>query len=132
MVPVPLEDQCKSVRDYVNSNRDWEWNSFAPYLPTSVILSIAAMRVPCDEDGEDFLFWGASKTGKFMTKSAYELVEGHRCEEEHPKWKVIWNGNGPERVKMFLWLAMNDKLLTNMERARRHMSDTTSCDLCHM
>ena len=120
MSPVPLEDQCKTVRDYVNNNREWDWNCFAPYLPSAIIFSIASMRVPCDEDGDDFLYWGASKTGNFTIKSAFDLVEGHRWEEEHPKWKVVWKWSGPERVKTFLWLAMNDKLLTNMERAKAY------------
>ena len=129
---VPLEDQCKTVRDYVINNREWNWNCFAPYLPGGTILSIAAIKVPCDEDGDDVLFWGASKMGKFMVKSAFDIVEGHRWETEHPKWKVVWNWSGPERVKTFLWLAMSDRLLMNMERDRRHISDTTVCDHCHM
>ena len=132
MRPIPVEDQSKTVCEYVNTNREWKWNSFASYLPNEILLSIAAMRRPCDEDGEDSMIWGASQTGKFTIKSAFELVERHRWEEEHPKWKAVWKWSGSERVKTFLWLAMKEKLLTNTERARRHMCDSTTCNHCHM
>ena len=56
MIPVPLEEQYKKVRDYVNNNREWDWNCFASYLPNAIMLSIASIRVPCDEDGDDLLY----------------------------------------------------------------------------
>ena len=34
-------------------------------------------------------------------------------------------------VKLFLWLAMHDKLLTNTERVRRRLTDNDICEKCH-
>ena len=132
IILVPFEEQYKKVRDYVNNNREWDWNCFASYLMNAIILSIASIRVPCDEDGDDFLYWGTSKTGHFTIKYAFDLVDGHRWDEDHPKWKVVWKWRGPERVNSFLWLVMNDKLLTNMERVRRHMTDIAMCGRYHV
>ncbi|CAL1366987.1 unnamed protein product [Linum trigynum] len=42
----------------------------------------------------------------------------------------IWKWPGPSRVRHFLWLAVHDRLLTNAERARRHIADSSGCQRC--
>ncbi|CAN1257225.1 Putative ribonuclease H protein At1g65750, partial [Linum perenne] len=42
----------------------------------------------------------------------------------------IWNWGGPSRIQFFLWLVSHEKLLTNLERKRRHMSQDSSCPRC--
>ncbi|BBH05413.1 zinc ion-binding protein, partial [Prunus dulcis] len=37
----------------------------------------------------------------------------------------------PPRVKMFTWLLTQKKILTNVQRVRRHLSRDPSCPLCH-
>ena len=73
-----------------------------------------------------------SKTRHVTIKSAFDLIDGHRWDEDHPKWKVVWKWRGPEKVKTFLWLVMNDKLLTNMEHVRRHMTNIVMRGRCHV
>ncbi|KAH1046741.1 hypothetical protein J1N35_037525 [Gossypium stocksii] len=34
-------------------------------------------------------------------------------------WKLIWNYQGPQRVRLFLWLVAKQRLYTNSERVRR-------------
>lgn len=36
----------------------------------------------------------------------------------------------PERVKVFVWLGVHQVVMTNMERQRRHLSDTGLCQVC--
>ncbi|CAN1848292.1 Putative ribonuclease H protein At1g65750 [Linum perenne] len=48
--------------------------------------------------------------------------------EEH--WTTLWRWHGPSRVKMFLWLTIHDRILTNAERSRRHMSQSAACSRC--
>ncbi|CAA0818851.1 Polynucleotidyl transferase- ribonuclease H-like superfamily protein [Striga hermonthica] len=36
----------------------------------------------------------------------------------------------PQWIRQFLWLAAHEKLLTNVERRRRHISDSPICTLC--
>ncbi|EEF32528.1 hypothetical protein RCOM_1158570 [Ricinus communis] len=45
-------------------------------------------------------------------------------------WKVIWHWEGPQRIRMFLWLAIQDGLVTNVERGRRHLTDFILRDRC--
>lgn len=42
----------------------------------------------------------------------------------------IWKVCAPQRVRMFLWLLFRDRLLTNVERARRGIAQSTICGLC--
>lgn len=42
----------------------------------------------------------------------------------------IWKWRGPERIRLLLWKAMHRKLMTNLERMRRHLSSYSTCPLC--
>ncbi|MBA0761238.1 hypothetical protein Gotri_023913, partial [Gossypium trilobum] len=41
-----------------------------------------------------------------------------------------WLDHGPQRDKHFLWLVLNEKLMTNVERCRRGFIDDPSCASC--
>ena len=97
-----------------------------------MVLKIASMKLPALTDGEDYVYWGCSKTRFFTVKSAFNLIEGPKWDMEETKWNLIWNWKGPERVKVFLWLAMHDRLLTNVERVRRRLTYTDICEKCHL
>lgn len=45
-------------------------------------------------------------------------------------WKMIWRVPTPQKVHVFLWLLWHDRLLTNNERRRRHMTKDGFCPLC--
>lgn len=45
-------------------------------------------------------------------------------------WKQIWEGVLPLRIKHFLWLAMHQLLLTNVERAKRNLTNGSCCIIC--
>ncbi|KAK8492824.1 hypothetical protein V6N12_032836 [Hibiscus sabdariffa] len=37
-----------------------------------------------------------------------------------------------QRIKVFMWLAFHDRLLTNAERSMRHLEDSNMCSLCSL
>ncbi|CAN1776777.1 Putative ribonuclease H protein At1g65750 [Linum perenne] len=45
-------------------------------------------------------------------------------------WRHIWNWQGPNKIKHFLWLASHKRLLTNEERGRRHLTNQVLCHRC--
>ncbi|CAN1139910.1 Putative ribonuclease H protein At1g65750 [Linum perenne] len=45
-------------------------------------------------------------------------------------WNRVWKWGGPSRIQFFLWLLSHEKLLTNLERKRRHMTQDSSCPRC--
>lgn len=47
-------------------------------------------------------------------------------------WKVIWKWEGPNRIRYFLWMVAHDKILTNLEIFKRHLSINDLCLICHL
>ncbi|KAK9020995.1 hypothetical protein V6N11_011006 [Hibiscus sabdariffa] len=47
-----------------------------------------------------------------------------------PKWACIWSLPVTQRIRMFLWLVLRQRLLTNGERVRRGLSFDPSCSCC--
>lgn len=45
-------------------------------------------------------------------------------------WKMIWNMYIPHKLKIFTWLFFQCRLLTNVNRARRHLTLDPSCPHC--
>ncbi|KAF2300624.1 hypothetical protein GH714_014554 [Hevea brasiliensis] len=45
-------------------------------------------------------------------------------------WKLIWSWSGPERVRVFLSLAFQNKILSNSQRFIRGLSQDASCPFC--
>ncbi|CAN1826391.1 Putative ribonuclease H protein At1g65750 [Linum perenne] len=89
------------------------------------------MTPPKLNGGEDDWVWGLERTGPFTIRSAYNLI----CQAENPPdlgiWKVLWSWKGPNRIRLFLWLAVKDKLLTNDGRVRRGLSQEAQCTRCN-
>lgn len=72
-----------------------------------------------------------TSSGKFYVKSAYLQLNDNMSDIDGEDWKVVWKWSGPERVKTFLWLCFKEKLLTNVERERRHMAAGRICRWCN-
>lgn len=49
---------------------------------------------------------------------------------EAKKWQAIWKGKPIPKRKYFLWLARQDRLLTNKVRVVRHLTTDGSCKEC--
>ncbi|PKI65945.1 hypothetical protein CRG98_013665 [Punica granatum] len=67
-------------------------------------------------------FGGDPHYGIFLVASAYDLVVGRPQGSPVPLWKYLWSREGPERICMFLWVAANEHLLTNVQRVRRNLA----------
>ncbi|CAN1746338.1 Putative ribonuclease H protein At1g65750 [Linum perenne] len=88
------------------------------------------MSAPKEEHGEDIWTWGGSHDGRFSIKSAYDIVVEENALATDSRWSKLWNWRGPHRIKLFLWLVYHERLLTNAERVRRHLSPDASCNRC--
>lgn len=66
----------------------------------------------------------------FLVKYAYELSTGFN-EVTGSSWNFIWKLKIPPRVTVFIWLLTQKKILTNVQRVRRHLSRDRSYSICH-
>jgi len=44
----------------------------------------------------------------------------------------VWKVKVPQRCIVFLWLALHDRLLTNVNRAKRGLTISPFCPLCNL
>ena len=45
-------------------------------------------------------------------------------------WKLAWNWQGPQCIKVFIWLALHGRLKTKAEILRRHLLINAECTKC--
>lgn len=82
--------------------------------------------------GDDFPSWPYSSDGQFSTKLAYlSLYEAlNKPPQPVPFFDHIWKVRAPPKINLFLWRVAHDRLMTNMERARRGITDSDLCPRC--
>ncbi|MBA0834875.1 hypothetical protein Goarm_007196, partial [Gossypium armourianum] len=61
---------------------------------------------------------------------AYWKLKESSWDPRDTNWNIPWKFQGPQRVKVFIWLALKQRLLTNMERVRRGIGSDGSCTVC--
>ncbi|CAH9100084.1 unnamed protein product [Cuscuta epithymum] len=126
----PLADSARFVKvaDFITSNKEWNVGKLEEMLPKDVVDNVRAVPLSMEEDIQDGVFWRLSGTGEITIKSAYEACFFMQM-EDNMNW--IWNISVPEKVRCFLWLIRKNKILTNIERVRRHLSDDHICHICN-
>ena len=78
----------------------------------------------------DTCYWNLSSTGEFSVSTAYKSFQDILDGEGEHHWSFLWKWPGIQRARVFLWLAYKQRLLTNAERTRRHMTTSSCCITC--
>lgn len=129
--PIPQHLLDQPIREYTTTTIGvWNWNKISEYLPSTLLLSLAGSIVPDDAFGDDKPLWKGTNFGDFSVGSAYEILKGTSWNLKDNKWKLGWNLQVPQRVQTFLWLVMKNALLTNEQRAGRHIAPSAFCEVC--
>ncbi|KAK9046567.1 hypothetical protein V6N11_052453 [Hibiscus sabdariffa] len=118
------------VADMTQENGDWDWNRLNDILPQHILERIEAIEPPRGELGMDRPRWRWDDKFIFSTMSAYKYLIGSPNTDRTFKWKQIWGLKIPQRIRTFMWLVAHERLMTNAERVRRHIANTTRCDIC--
>ncbi|CAL1403368.1 unnamed protein product [Linum trigynum] len=100
------------------------------YLPPTLVLQVGSHPVPTEE-ADDVRVWRFSERGEFTLRTAYELTEREASTTNvQSVWRTIWKAPTMQRVRSFLWLMNHDRLFTNAERGRRHLTTKKGCKIC--
>ncbi|CAN1141118.1 hypothetical protein LINPERPRIM_LOCUS25270, partial [Linum perenne] len=110
---------------------DWNWQLFNELLPPRFLDQIAGIEAPVPNSGEDELIWGPDPKGKFSISLAYDILSASHISADPSLWKLVWRWQGPNRVKQFLWLVVQNRLLTNVECMKRHMTNDDRYKHCN-
>ncbi|CAN1844818.1 Putative ribonuclease H protein At1g65750 [Linum perenne] len=118
------------VSDCCNPDGTWNLNFLHSALLPSAIPMVIGMQPPKSSSGDDRLVWGLEDNGVFSIKSAYLLLKDINTGDEVYDWRLAWRWNGPNRIKHFIWLVCHNRILTNEERSRRHITNQVVCPRC--
>lgn len=120
------------VHELWRDGTGWIFDQIEPYVSATCILKLRAVVLDNVTGVRDRLSWVGTPDGKFTVRSAYEIL----TRDSTPRANLtclfsrIWRVIAPERVRTFLWLGMHQVIMTNMERHRRHLCDSSLCQVC--
>nr|GLL45961.1 uncharacterized protein LOC109163410 [Ipomoea trifida] len=126
-VSIPDELAFAKVSHFILPNRSWDFDRLQAILPREEVNKIRSIPIPLDDLVPDALYWPTSPGGMFSVREAYRYIVGGDSSDD-VDW--VWKVKTAERCRMFLWLAVKNKLLTNAVRARRQLTDEDGCTAC--
>ncbi|PRQ51455.1 putative ribonuclease H-like domain, reverse transcriptase zinc-binding domain-containing protein [Rosa chinensis] len=90
------------------------------------------MHIPVgfEGSGPDRIIWGETSNGCFSVKSAYLALIKEENYDAFP-WYFIWKLPIPPKLKTFMWMLCQGRILTNVERVKRRLASDPSCPICH-
>lgn len=121
--------QC-SLKDMMLPDGSWNLDLFRIWLIHNIINSIANIPPPHLAVGVDKIIWACSSFGTFFVRSAFWSIKESSWEPKDDRWNHIWKFQGPQCVRLCLWLATKQRLHTNIERLHRGLATHSTCHIC--
>lgn len=109
----------------------WDLEAFRRKLSKEIIQRIMNILPQHPLVGLGKICWTQTTNRNFSVKDAYRLRTKRTWSAQGNKWKEVWKYQGPHRVRFFLWLVCKQRLLTNLEKARRGIGQDISCQICY-
>ncbi|MFQ6623165.1 hypothetical protein Gotur_001529 [Gossypium turneri] len=122
------EDCC--LKEIITEKGCWNLDLFRVWLPEDLIGRISSIQPPHPLVGLDKILWTGTSSGCFSIKSAYHKVKESSWNSVEEAWKLHWKVEVPQRVRVFLWLVLKQRLLTQAERLRRGVINDARCSVC--
>ncbi|KAJ3700403.1 hypothetical protein LUZ61_004108 [Rhynchospora tenuis] len=82
----------------------------------------------CNLGTSQGITWKWSNTGEYSSVSAYRLLADPGLRS--PYHKLLWKIKAPPKVRIFLWLTLLDRILTQQNLLRRNWPSITACQCC--
>jgi hypothetical protein len=80
-------------------------------------------------DSADIVTWRPSPKGLFTVKTMYNTLTSN---DSGPYHKKIWKSKVPAKIQIFLWLVLNNAILTKDNMIRRKRQGDLVCYFCNM
>lgn len=84
-----------------------------------------------EDDCRDTFLWKEEPSGTFSVSSAYNLVHVNTGNEDDITWTNIWKMKVPNKMRVFLWLAYHQKIMSNEIRKKKGFTNQDSCHRCN-
>ena len=110
-------------------------STFLPFEADAILKIPLSRSLP-----DDKLIWMGNNRGEFTVKSAYHLAhclveskaeaESSNGDPFKPLWKNLWRLKLPAKVKIFVWRACVNGLLTRDKVCSHGISSNPECPIC--
>ncbi|KAK9042856.1 hypothetical protein V6N11_071211 [Hibiscus sabdariffa] len=121
---------ASSLSDLLDSEGNWDRGKLAEYFTIDALPHILSIKSPDPMDTDDFIIWRWDPKYVFKTKSTYFRLASSSWDFTNLCWTDIWKTRVPQRLRLFLWIAFRDRLMTNLERCRRSVGHHPYCTTC--
>ena len=79
-------------------------------------------------DGRDEVFWALERSQKYLANSLYNLMTFGGVQDV--QMMLIWKCNIPLKVKIFLWMAIHDRIHCGVQLKKKKWSGPEECFSC--
>ena len=79
-------------------------------------------------DGRDEVFWALERSQQYSAKSLYNLMTFGGIQDV--QMMLIWKCNIPLKVKIFLWMAIHDRIQCGVQLKKKKWSRPEECFSC--
>ena len=128
------------VKDYIeelesNLDKKWKWKPLPKHGITlsdkEKLENILKDRFSSIRDREDKLIWAASKDGKYKVKEGYRMITNSlKWEISTLPLELCWDPAGLPKAGIFLWAAMQKRILTADRIRKMGFEGPSRCILC--
>lgn len=94
------------------------------------IVKIASVSLRHELEAYDKFSSMEARLGRFTVKETYKLVAEWSKENQWEGWKLVRKMKIQQRVKVFIWIMVHGKFVTNKEWLRRRLTYSPVCARC--
>lgn len=124
-----VEEMSSVVAQWVTGGA-WDFQRLATIVDGEVLQRLRNTIPPLREARYDVMSWKETPNGQFSISSAYKMIARDPISVHKQVYRLIWRWRGAERIRVFLWIAFNNRLPTKMWRSKWEASSAL-CDYCN-
>lgn len=109
----------------------WNFAVLNQMLPPNCLQLLMSIMAPASDSGQDSIAWLHNSSGIFSVWIAYNCYKLKSTNNQRKIFAKIWKLEAPQRIRMFMWLVINNSLLTNHARMRKGMAHSNLCAICN-
>lgn len=143
MVNLRINHGVTRVSDLMEaSRRGWDVTKIRELFSGQDAIRIIQTPV-CWTATKDVLFWPKARSGEYSIKSCYYALKKEEDQARRDAalpsssagisreiWKIVWETNVPQKIKIFMWKACNNILPVKDNLRRRRLSRDSVCPVC--
>nr|XP_025692546.1 uncharacterized protein LOC112794781 [Arachis hypogaea] len=114
------------------SNGTWEGDKLVTPISHEVKQFLHSLGPPLMSESEPGWIWWPTSIKAYSSREGYRWLLTKKVNSiENSNCGLIWCLNLPEKIKMMMWLGLQNALPTNAFRFKRHLTDSDRCSRCN-